>query len=78
MTKENDIDLAVVAPAGWEGRAEIENAVHARLGNDCDVLLFTPEDFNPPPGTGESVVREILADGVALIGSMPPMKSGAA
>jgi predicted nucleotidyltransferase len=74
----SDVDLAVIAPAGWEGRTDLEDAVRTRLGNDCDVLVLSPEDFTRLPGSGEPVVREILKDGVALIGSIPRLKSGAA
>jgi predicted nucleotidyltransferase len=74
----SDVDLAVIAPAGWDGRTELEDAVRTRLGNDCDVLVFTSEDFTHLSGTREPVVREILTTGVALIGSIPRMKSGAA
>ena len=75
---KSDIDLAVIAPAGWEGRTDLEDAVRTRLGNECDVLVFTPEDFTGLPGIDEPVVQEILAEGVALIGSVPRPKSGAA
>ena len=71
----SDVDLAVIAPAGWDGRTDLEDAVRTRLGNNCDVLIFTSEDFTRLSGTGEPVVREILTDGVALIGSIPRMKS---
>ena len=71
----SDVDLAVMAPAGWDGRADLEDAVRIRLGNNCDVLVFTPEDFTHLAGIGEPVVREILTSGVALIGSIPRMKS---
>jgi predicted nucleotidyltransferase len=74
----SDIDLAVIAPAGWDGRTDLEDAVRTRLGNNCDVLVFTPEDFARLAGTGEPAVREIFTDGVALIGSIPRMKSGVA
>ena len=75
---DSDIDLAVIAPADWDGRTDLEDAVRTRLGNDCDVLIFTLEDFTRRPGTGEPVVREILTDGVALLGSMPRIESGVA
>ncbi len=71
----SDVDLAVVAPASWDGRADLEDAVRIRLGNNCDVLVFTPEDFTRLADIGEPVVREILTSGVALIGSIPRMKS---
>ena len=70
-TNNSDVDLAVVAPAGWDGRAALEDAVRSRLGNDCDVVVLTPEEFVDRPGTTEPVVRDILREGVALIGSMP-------
>jgi predicted nucleotidyltransferase len=71
----SDVDLAVIAPAGWDGRADLEDAVRMRLGNNCDVLVFTPEDFTRLADIGEPVVREILTSGVALIGSILRMKS---
>ena len=74
----SDVDLAVLAPTGWDGRTDLEDAVRTRLGNYCDVLVFTPEDFTRPPGTDEPVVREILAEGIALIGSIPRVTSGVA
>ena len=64
-----------MAPAGWDGRADLEDAVRIRLGNNCDVLVFTPEEFTRLADIGEPVVREILTSGVALIGSIPRMKS---
>jgi predicted nucleotidyltransferase len=71
----SDIDLAVIAPTGWDGRTDLEDAVRTRLGNYCDVLVFTPEDFTRLPATDEPVVREILTEGVALIGSIPRAKT---
>jgi predicted nucleotidyltransferase len=71
----SDVDLAVIAPADWDGRTDLEDAVRTRLGNNCDVLVFTSEDFTRLADIGEPVVREILASGVALIGSIPRMKS---
>ena len=74
----SDVDLAVIALPEWDGRADLEDAVHTRLGNGCDVLVFTIEDFTRLPGTREPVVREILTDGVALLGSIPRIDSGVA
>ena len=56
----------------------MDDAVRTRLGNDCDVLVFTSKDFIRLSGTGEPVVREIVTNGVALIGSIPRMNGGAA
>ncbi|MHA6522865.1 nucleotidyltransferase domain-containing protein [Tessaracoccus sp. G1721] len=76
---ESDVDLAVVAPSDWQGRTELEDAVRARLGNDCDVLVFTPEEFGRLAGSGEEpVVAQIVADGVALLGSLPQATVGVA
>ena len=74
----SDVDLAVIAPPEWDGRTDLEDAVRTRLGNTCDVLVFTLEDFTRLSDTGEPVGREILTDGVALVGSIPRMKSGVA
>ena len=78
-TAESDVDLAVVAPSDWEGRTELEDAVRSRLGNDCDVLVFTPEEFGRLAGSGEEpVVAQIVADGVVLLGSLPQATVGVA
>jgi predicted nucleotidyltransferase len=74
-TDASDIDLAVIAPAGWDGRSDLEDTVRARLGNDCGVLVLTPDDFTPP-AAGEPVVQDILSHGVALLGSMPMVQTG--
>lgn len=73
---ESDVDLAVIAPADWGRRTELEDAVRTHLGNDCDVLIFTHDDFTRLAAADEPVVRDILADGFALIGSIPRVKSG--
>jgi predicted nucleotidyltransferase len=75
---DSDVDLAVIAPPEWDRRTDLEDAVRTRLGNACDVLVFTLEDFTRLQGNGEPVAREILTDGVALLGSIPRMKSGVA
>lgn len=67
----SDIDLVVIAPAAWDGRAELQQQVHERLGNDCDVLHLTADHFKLPPEDREPVVSEILRDGIALVGTMP-------
>ncbi len=78
-TAESDVDLAVVAPSDWEGRTELEDAVRSRLGNDCDVLVFTPEEFGRLAGSGEEpVVAQIVPDGVVLLGSLPQATVGVA
>jgi predicted nucleotidyltransferase len=70
-TLTSDIDLAVIARSGWDGRNRLEDAVRKQLGNNCDVLVFTSAEFNRLVASGEPVVADILADGVALLGSMP-------
>lgn len=76
-TPDSDIDLAVIAPAAWDNRVELEDIVRTRLGNDCDVLVFTEADFGRLAASGEPVVRDILRDGVALSGTKPPPRAGA-
>ncbi|WP_046770365.1 nucleotidyltransferase domain-containing protein [Jiangella alkaliphila] len=73
---DSDVDLAVIAPRGWDKRVELEDSVRARLGNDCDVLVFTRAEFDQLAADGEPVVSDILRDGVALIGAMPRGKRG--
>ena len=76
-TADSDVDLVVLAAPDWDGRSELEDVVRARLGNDCDVLVFTPEQFSRLAATGdEPVVAEILADGVVLVGSFPRVEAG--
>ncbi|WP_232549691.1 nucleotidyltransferase family protein [Propioniciclava soli] len=71
-TASSDIDLAVIAEESWDGRAELEDSVRAQLGNDCDVVVFTPHRFAQLAASGdEPVVEQIMADGVALVGSLP-------
>ena len=78
-TAASDVDLVVLAPPGWDGRSELEDVVRARLGNDCDVIVFTPEGFSRLATSGEEpVVGQILADGVALLGSIPQIPVGVA
>lgn len=77
-TRDSDIDLAVIAAAGWEGRAVLEDAVRARLGNGCDVIAFTESEFSRLAAADEPVVADILRDGVALLGSKPQGTRGAA
>lgn len=68
---DSDVDLVVIAPEAWEGRAELQQQVHERLGNDCDVLHLTGDHFKLAPEDREPVVSEILRDGIALVGTMP-------
>jgi predicted nucleotidyltransferase len=68
---DSDVDLAVIAPEDWDGRAALQERVQARLGNSCDVLHFTPEQFSHNAADQEPVFAEILRDGSALVGRMP-------
>ncbi|MCW5951702.1 MAG: nucleotidyltransferase domain-containing protein [Propionibacteriaceae bacterium] len=78
-TATSDIDLAVLAPDDWDGRAALEDAIHGRLGNSCDVIAFTAEQFGQLAANGdEPVVAEILADGIALLGAIPRPREGVA
>jgi predicted nucleotidyltransferase len=75
-TADSDVDLVVLAGPDWDGRAELEDVIRARLGNDCDVLVFTPEEFSRLAASrDEPVVAEILADGVVLVGSLPQLQT---
>ena len=74
----SDIDLAVIAQSDWGGRVDLEDAVHKRLGNDCDVLVFTAKEFTGLAAAHEPVVDEILVDGIPLIGAVPRVNNGAA
>jgi len=76
---DSDIDLVVLAPPDWDGRSELQDVVRARIGNHCDVLVFTPEEFARLAASGdEPVVSDILADGVVLLGSLPQTTAGVA
>jgi predicted nucleotidyltransferase len=74
----SDIDLAVIAAAGWDGRVELEDAVGTGLGNHCDVLVFTRTGFAKLARAGEPIVHDVLRDGIALVGTKPRPKTGAA
>jgi predicted nucleotidyltransferase len=74
----SDIDLAVIAQSDWGGRVDLEDAVRKRLGNDCDVLVFTAKEFTNLAAAHEPVVDEILVDGIPLIGALPRVNYGAA
>lgn len=75
----SDVDLAVIAGPDWDGRVELEDAVRLGIGNDCDVVLFTPDQFNRFAASQEEpVMRAILADGVALVGALPAVGVGVA
>jgi predicted nucleotidyltransferase len=77
-TAQSDIDLAVLAEPEWDGRVDLQEVVHARLGNECDVLVFTDAEFRKLASSGEPVVRDILRDGLALVGAKPHLKRGVA
>jgi predicted nucleotidyltransferase len=74
---DSDIDLAVIAAPTWDQRVELRDTVRTRLGNNCDVLLFTEPEFRQRAAKGEPVVGDILRDGVALIGTKPRVRTGA-
>jgi len=65
-TPESDIDLAVIADPSWSGRIDLQDTVADRLGNRCDVVVFTEKEFNQLAITGEPVIEEIKRDGIAL------------
>jgi predicted nucleotidyltransferase len=67
-TEQSDIDLAVIATESWPHRVDLADAVTRRLGNTCDVVVFTEEEF---ARSKEPVVANIVRDGVALYGEIP-------
>jgi predicted nucleotidyltransferase len=73
----SDIDLAVIAPNGRDRRVEMADAVRTRLGNDCEVLVFTPTEFEERDRGGEPVVSDVLRDEVALVGTKRRVVQGA-
>jgi predicted nucleotidyltransferase len=75
---DSDIDLAVIAASEWDRRAELQDAVQRSMGNECDVLVFSPEEFQQLAHDDEPVVADILRDGIALVGSKPRKKRLAA
>lgn len=75
---DSDIDLAVIAASTWDKRVDLQDTVRTRLGNDCDVLHFTEPEFRQRAAEGEPVVSDILRDGIALVGTKPRLKPGAA
>jgi predicted nucleotidyltransferase len=77
-TRGSDIDVAVIASPGWDGRSDLEDAVRSRVGNGCDVVVFTASQFQQLARSGEPVVSDIVRDGLALVGSMPGTRDGAA
>jgi predicted nucleotidyltransferase len=77
-TVDSDVDLAVIADHDWQGQVDLEDTVRSRLGNKCDVLAFTSTEFTELAHTGEPVVYDILRDGIALVGSKPRLRQGAA
>jgi predicted nucleotidyltransferase len=66
---DSDIDLAVIASKRWDKRVELHDTVRQRLGNACDVIVFTQAEFSRAATAGEPVVADILRDGVALVGT---------
>ena len=75
----SDVDLAVIAGPDWDGRVELEDAVRLGIGNDCDVVVFTPAQFNRlATSQEEPLVGEILTDGVLLVGAVPAAGVGVA
>lgn len=75
---DSDVDLAVIAAPTWDRRVELQDAIRTRLGNDCDVLVFSEAEYRRAAEAGEPVVSDILRDGVALVGSKPRVRRGAA
>jgi len=73
-TESSDIDLAVVTVGEWDGRTDLQTAVSNRLGTPCDVVAFTDSEFSHLAEAGEPVVKDILRDGVAMLGAKPSIR----
>ncbi|RAE89032.1 nucleotidyltransferase domain-containing protein, partial [Burkholderia multivorans] len=54
---DSDIDLAVIGSSDWDESGRLAQHVHAGMGNPCDVLVFTPEEFDAAVRRGEPAVR---------------------
>ena len=63
----SDVDLAVLAPEGWNEALVLQEAVWEDLGNDRNVLVFTQDEFQAK-AEAEPVVAEIMRDGIPLVG----------
>src|SRR5664279_5119461 len=74
---DSDIDLGVIASKRWDKRVELHDTVRKRLGNACDVIVFTQAEFSRAATAGEPVVADILRDGVALVGDKARFRRGA-
>lgn len=70
-TADSDIDLAVIADDDWDGRFALQDRVRDVTGNACDVLVFTPDEFQAAATRGEPVVADIVRDSVVLVGEKP-------
>jgi predicted nucleotidyltransferase len=73
-TEASDIDLALITKPGWDGRVDLEDHVRTRLGNRCDVLVFTAPEFRRLARSGEPVVTDIIRDGIVLVGRPPRVR----
>ena len=74
---DSDIDLAVIAPSGWEKRVQLGESVRAHWATTA-MSSSSPKPTTGSATSGEPVVNDILQDGVALIGAKPRVKHGAA
>jgi predicted nucleotidyltransferase len=74
-TETSDIDLAVIAPDGWTGRGDLQATVEKSCGNPCDVLVMTENDL---VAESDVVTRDIMRDGIALVGRKPDRRRGTA
>lgn len=68
---ESDIDLAIIATDDWAQAAHLQERVQDRLGNHCDIIHLTPDQFTPLSAGSEPVIAEILRDGLVLSGKIP-------
>lgn len=71
-TENGGVDLAVIAGPSWDGRADLEAAVRTRVGNDCQVRVFTAAEL---ADSGNPAAAEVVRDGVSLIEPTPGSRS---
>lgn len=66
-----DLHLAVIARETWDQDDDLREEVRVRMGNDCDVSVYTPASFADAVAADDPVAVDIVQDGVALVGSKP-------
>ena len=66
-----DLHLAVIARETWDQEDDLREEVRVRMGNECDVSVYTPASFADAVAADDPAAVDIVQDGVALVGSKP-------